>query len=190
PLVAQVAVALVNGNHKAHVHLGGTYIDARIPTLIVIAFGLTALRLVFQFPVSFLPARISANVQARVRRGIFHSFTRAAWGTQSQDREGQLQETITSQVMQATGASMQLTTLINALITFVVLLCFSLALNPLAAVLVLALSVTGFAVLRPVRGVGVRRARQLSMAQLRFAGGVAEAVRVAEETHVFGAGAA
>jgi ATP-binding cassette subfamily B protein len=76
------------------------------------------------------------------------------------------------------------------LITFVVLLCFSLALNPLAAVLVLALSVTGFAVLRPVRGVGVRRARQLSMAQLRFAGGVAEAVRVAEETHVFGAGAA
>jgi ABC-type multidrug transport system fused ATPase/permease subunit len=189
-LVAQVAVALVNGNHRAHVHLGGAHINASIGTLILIAFVMTFLRLALQFPVSYLPARISANVQAGVRRRLFHAFTRSAWGTQAQDHEGQLQETITSQVMQATGASMQLTTLLNSLITFTVLLCFALALNPLAAVLVLAVSVSGFLVLRPVRGVGVRRARSLSIAQLRFAGGVAEAVRLAEETHVFGAGAA
>jgi ABC-type multidrug transport system fused ATPase/permease subunit len=189
-LVAQVAVALVNGNHRAHVHLGGAHINASIGTLILIAFAMTFLRLALQFPVSYLPARISANVQAGVRRRLFHAFTRSAWGTQAQDHEGQLQETITSQVMQATGASMQLTTLLNALITFTVLLGFALALNPLAAVLVLAVSVSGFLVLRPVRGVGVRRARSLSIAQLQFAGGVAEAVRLAEETHVFGAGAA
>jgi len=189
-LVAQVAVALVNGDHRARVHLGPVHINAPLGTLIYIAFGLTVLRLALQFPVSYLPARIAANVQATVRRRIFHAFTSASWAAQSQDREGQLQETLTSQVMQATNASMQLTTLINASITFLVLLAVALALNLLAAVVVLVVSVTCFAALTPVRGVGVRRARALSLAQVEFAGSVAEAVRLAEETHVFGTGAA
>jgi ATP-binding cassette subfamily B protein len=189
-LIAQVAVALVNGDHRAHVHLGPTHVSAPVKTLIFIAFGMTAVRLALQFPASYLPARISANVQASVRRRIFHAFTSASWAAQSQDREGQLQETMTSQVMQATSASMQLTTLINASITFVVLLVFAFVLSPLAAVIVLAVSVTGFAMLAPVRGVGVQRARGLSLAQFGFAGGVAEAVSLAEESHVFGTGAA
>jgi ATP-binding cassette, subfamily B, bacterial len=189
-LVAQVAVALVNGTHRAHVHLGATHIVASVRTLIVIAFGLTLVRLLLQLPASYLPARIGAAVQASGRKRIFHAYTRASWAVQSQDREGQLQETMTSQVMQATGASMQLTGLINATITFLVLLAFAVALNVAAALIILAVSVTGFAVLRPVRGVGARRARSLSQAQIGFAGAVAEAVRLAEETHVFGAGQA
>src|SRR4029077_7437947 len=44
--------------------------------------------------------------------------------------------------------------------------------------------------LRPVRRHGVNFAESLSDAQVRFAGAVAEAVRLAEETHVFGAAAA
>jgi ABC-type multidrug transport system fused ATPase/permease subunit len=43
-----------------------------------------------------------------------------------------------------------------------------------------------FAVLRPLRALGVRRSRSLSQAQVKYAGGIAEANRLAEETHVFG----
>ena len=43
-----------------------------------------------------------------------------------------------------------------------------------------------FLVLRPLKEIGVRRARALSQAQVRYASGINEAIRVAEETHVFG----
>ncbi len=39
----------------------------------------------------------------RTARDLFHAFTRASWAVQSRDREGQLQETMTSQVVQATA---------------------------------------------------------------------------------------
>jgi ATP-binding cassette subfamily B protein len=47
-------------------------------------------------------------------------------------------------------------------------------------------SVLLFGLLRPLRSRGVRNARALSKAQVDYAGGVAEAIRVAEETQVFG----
>ena len=59
------------------------------------------LRLLLQIPLSILPARIAADVQASLRTRLFDAFTRASWTVQSTDREGQLQETMTGQVMQA-----------------------------------------------------------------------------------------
>jgi ABC-type multidrug transport system fused ATPase/permease subunit len=189
-LLAQLGVSLVKRDNTAFVHVGSFHFHAHLSTLIYVFFALTIVRLLLQFPISLLPARIAADVQASVRRRLFHTYTRASWDVQSRDREGLLQETMTSQVLQATGSAMQFTTLISALLTFVVLLASAFAVNVVAALAVLLISVTGFALLRPVRGLGVKRAALLSDAQVRFAGAVAEAVRLAEETHVFGAEAA
>src|SRR5262249_10836436 len=49
-------------------------------------------------------------------------------------------------------------------------------------------ALTLVALLRPLSTLGRRSARELSRAQLNFAGGVNEAVRMAEETQVFGVG--
>ena len=43
-----------------------------------------------------------------------------------------------------------------------------------------------FAVLRPLRSLGVRRSRALSQSQFHYASGLAEANRMIEESHVFG----
>jgi ABC-type multidrug transport system fused ATPase/permease subunit len=51
---------------------------------------------------------------------------------------------------------------------------------------VLGATVLLFVVLRPLNNLGARRARALSQAQLEYAGGVNQANRLAEETHVFG----
>ncbi len=189
-LIAQVAAALVPGAHRESLHAGPLHIHASVGTLIAIAFGAATVRLVLQVPLSILPARIAADVQARLRTKLFHSFTRASWDVQSRDREGQLQDTMTSQVMQATGGVMNMTGLITSLFTFLVLLASAFALNVLAAVIVLTVALAMFGVLRPLRRLGVRRARALSRAQVRYAGGIAESIRVAEETQVFGADAA
>ena len=185
-VVAEVASALVKGAKRLDTHIGPVHVNASISTLILIMFGLTVLRIALQVPLSILPARIAANVQSTMRRGLFDAFTRASWAVQSQDREGQLQETMTSQVMQATAGAIQATMLITALFNFLVLLGSAVALNPLAAVIVGTTSVGLFAVVRPLRKRGVASARALSRAQVDYASEVAESIRVAEETQVFG----
>jgi len=186
-VLAQIAVALVS---SVHANAGLLHIRVPVTTLFAIAGALALLRLALQAPMSILPARISADVQARMRRQLFHAFTRASWDVQSRDREGHLQEIMTSQVLQATNASLQTANLVIALFTFIVLMVTALALNPLAAVLVLIASLLVFGLLRPLRAVGVNRSRALSRAQVEYAGGLGEAIRVAEETHVFGVGVA
>jgi ATP-binding cassette subfamily B protein len=185
-VVAQVAATLVGGGHRVHVKIGPVHVHAMVGSLIAIGFGLTILRLVLQLPLSTLPARIAGDVQSTLRTKLFHAFTRASWGVQSQDREGQLQEILTSQTSQATGGALQATSLITATFGFLILMGSAVALNALAAAVVLAVAVVMFAVLRPLRSLGTRRSRALSQAQLEFAGGIAEANRVAEETQVFG----
>ena len=189
-VIAEVAATLVGGGKGAHVHSGVVQIHTSVGTLLIVAFGLAFLRLALQAPLSILPARIAADVQAGLRERLFDSYTRASWDVQSRDREGQLQETMTGQVMQATGAALQATALINSLFTFVVLLISAVVLNPPAAAIVAVLSIALFGLLRPLRSRGVRYARALSKAQMGYASGIAEAIRVAEETQVFGVGAA
>jgi len=189
-VVAQVAATLVDGARRVHAHIGPFHIDATVGALLAVAFALAVIRLALQAPISLLPARIAADVQARLRKELFDAFTRASWAVQSRDREGHLQEIMTSQVLQATQGALQATALITALFTFLVLVISALVLNVGAALVVLAASVLLFGLLRPLNALGGRRAGALSQAQMDYAGGVGEAIRVAEETQVFGVAAA
>jgi ABC-type multidrug transport system fused ATPase/permease subunit len=185
-VIAQVAAALVNGSRHVAIDVGPVHLVAAIGTLVAVAFALTLLRLALQFPISILPARIAADVQSQLRKRLFDAFTHASWAVQSQDREGQLQETMTSQVMQATSGSLQATTLMTSAFAFLALMITALALNVQAAAIVLSASLLLIGLLRPLRSIGVKRARALSQAQMRYAGAVSEAIRLAEETQVFG----
>lgn len=189
-VIAQIAAALVDGSRHVHLTLGGVRLEPSVGRLIAIAFGLAAVRLVLQAPISTLPARIGGDVQAKLRRELFGAFTHASWEVQSNDREGHLQETMTSQVIQATSAAVQATTLLTTLITFLILLLSALALNALAAAVVLVVAIGLFGLLRPLNALGGRRARALSQSQVEYAGGIGEAIRLAEDTQVFGVGAA
>jgi ABC-type multidrug transport system fused ATPase/permease subunit len=97
---------------------------------------------------------------------------------------------MSNQIGQATQGVTNMLSLIASTISFLILLAAAFTLDLLAALIVLAAAFAMFALLRPLRGLGVRRARALSQAQVNYAAGIAEAIRVAQETHVFGAGAA
>ncbi len=188
--VAQVAASLVSGETEVSASIGAIDVQTSVGVLLGAAAALAVVRLVLQVPIAWLPARIAADVQATLRRGLFDAFTRASWGVQSDDREGHLQEMMTSQVVQATQGAQQVTIMITALFSFLVLIISALALNVGAALVVLTAAVLLFALLRPMNALGHRRSRALSQAQMEYAGGIGEAVRVAEETHVFGVAAA
>jgi ATP-binding cassette subfamily B protein len=189
-VVVQVATALVGGGARVHASIGPFHVTVTIWALLATAAALALIRLALQAPISFLPAKIASDVQARLRRDLFAAFTRASWDMQSRDREGHLQEMMTSQVVQATQAAMQTGTLVTALFTFIALIASALVLNVVGAAVVLTAAILLFGLLRPLNVFGYRRARALSQAQMEYAGAVGEAIRVTEETRVFGVAAA
>jgi ABC-type multidrug transport system fused ATPase/permease subunit len=189
-IVAEVATALVSRAARIHLEIGPLHLEATVGALLAIAFVLGLTRVALQVSISLLPARIAAEVQGNLRRRMFEAFTDASWDMQSRDREGHLQEIMTSQSMQVSQGAFQAATLIPWLFTFAVLVISALLLNIVAAVIVLVAAILLFFLLRPINAIGARHARSLSQAQLAYAGGVGEANRVAEETQVFGAAAA
>jgi ATP-binding cassette subfamily B protein len=190
-VLAQIAATLVNKQKHIPLKIAGLQFQATVGTLFLVALSFALVRLVLQAgPLSILPARIGADVQAKLRVDVMHAYTRASWDVQSRDREGHMQEIMTSQVLQASQGAQQATTLLTASFTFMILMATAIALNARAAGLVLVAALLLFVAMRPLNRLGVRSVRQLSRAQLDYAGGVSETVRLAEETNVFGVGAA
>ena len=189
-LIITIATSAVKGGGHVQQHLGFVHIHASTDTLFLIAVPIVLLRIALQFPLAVLPSRIAAGVQARLRRQVFDAYSRASWAVQSRDREGHLQEVMTSQVLQATGGALQTTALLVAAVQFLVILGWAVAVDALAAVVIFGLAIVLFAALRPLNGLGHRLAKQLSRAQLDYAAGISEANRLAEDTQVFGVAAA
>jgi ABC-type multidrug transport system fused ATPase/permease subunit len=189
-IVAQVAAALVAGETQVHTRVSSIDLRIDIGTSLLIAGSLVAVRLLLQGPISSFPARIAADVQFRWRTQLFDAFSRASWAAQARDREGHLQELLTSQIVQATYGALQVMVLLSALCSFLVLVASALALNFVAALVVLVACAALFRTLRPLNRIGSRQAAALSQAQMDYASGIGEAIRVAEDVHVFGVGAA
>jgi ABC-type multidrug transport system fused ATPase/permease subunit len=185
-VLAQVAATLVDGVSRVRVDIGPLHKGQSLGVLLALAFALGLVRLALQLLLSVLPSWIAAELQARLRTQLSTAFMHASWGMQSRDREGHLQEIMTDHVAQAIVGSLQAMTLVTALLTFFVLVISALVLNVVAALGVLVASAGLFALLRPLSTFGTRRGEALSWASMDFAGGVNEAIRLAEETHVFG----
>ncbi len=188
--IAQVGTALVYKGHNVHIELGPLHLNPSIGSILILAGVLSVLRIALLGWSASLQARLASDIQATLRNELFGAFTRASWGLQSREREGHLQEMMTAQILQSTMGTLQLAALVSSAITFAVLLLSALALNVLAALVVVVVSIVMFAALRPLSSYGRRSARELSRSQLDFASGVGEAVRMTEETHVFGVGEA
>jgi ATP-binding cassette, subfamily B, bacterial len=187
-VIAQVGVALVGGHDTVDFSLGPLSAEPSVGALLVFAGMLAVARIALTAASATLQASLAADTQSSLRRGLFEAFSRSSWAKQSSDLEGYLQELLTSHVIQMTQGTRQLAALVSSFITFVVLVTSALLLNAAAAVVVVALALALFGLLRPLGALGRRSAADLSSAQLQFASGTGEAVRMAEATQVFGVG--
>ncbi|MGH9169499.1 MAG: ABC transporter ATP-binding protein [Acidimicrobiales bacterium] len=189
-LVATAAGALVSGHSKVAFGVGPLEIVARVDTLLAAGMVAALVRLALQVVLSYLPSRISADVQASMRLRLFSSFRRASWAIQATDGEGAFQELATSQVLQATSASISVTTAISSGVLLLVLVTSAIFVGLTTALVVIAAALGLFFLLRPLNKVSRRYARALSAAQVGYARGIHDSVNVAEETQVFGVGGA
>jgi ABC-type multidrug transport system fused ATPase/permease subunit len=186
--VAQAAAALLSDTGRVHTEVGPLNIDMTVGALLGFACALVVARMALQGLLAFLQARVGSQVQAGLRNDLYASFSRASWTEKSNDTEGHLQEMLTSQAIQATWGTQQIATLISAFFTFAALIVSAMLLNFVAAAVVVGVAVAVTGLLRPLSALGQRRAKELSQAQMEFANGVGEAVRMEEENQVFGVG--
>jgi len=184
-LVAYIASAMSRGIDHTSVGFGPIHLEG-IPTLLGAAAVLALLRLGLKLVAARLPARLSGEVQTRLRNELFGSYLDASWSAKAQEKEGRLQELMGGQATTAGQAVLQMGNGLSAALMFVPLAAAAFVLSPGVAALVLVTAAVLFAGLRPLSRRVRRRAAASSAASLGQASGVAESVRMAEEVEAFG----
>jgi ABC-type multidrug transport system fused ATPase/permease subunit len=187
-LLVQLALAISSGDETVSVStgpLGGT-IDATVTQLLIASLVLAFVRLALNVVVAYLPARMSADSQEKLRSEALASFLGATWDLQSKERDGHLQELLMGQINRASTAVIVLADGLTAGFNLIALMVSALVLNPSAAMAIIGAVTVLFFLLRPL----TRRARAIakdrSLANLGLSESVSELVRVAEDLQVFG----
>ena len=187
-IVARLSFALASGQGDVAVHAGPLgLVTMAVPTLVAIALGLLALRVVLQFSQAWLSARTTARVNRNIRVRLVRSYLAASWALQSGERSGRLQEMLGGYAAAASGT---VATVATGLVAFVSLLTFlvtALAVSALAAVGVALAALALSLVLRPVRSATRRASGRAAGANLGVATDVAELAGHALEVRIFGA---
>jgi ATP-binding cassette subfamily B protein len=185
-LTAEIAFAMAQGDPSTDFALGPLRTEATVPQLLGVALVFAILRIAVQWLLALLTARMNAGTQTRLRRQLFHAYSRASWAVQSRDGDGQLQELMTSHSKSAAQAAMTAAQAISPLASFVILVGSAVLLSPAIALAVAVAAIGIFLLLRPLGRMTWRYAALHSDASLSLAKGVDEAVHLAEEMHVYG----
>jgi ATP-binding cassette, subfamily B, bacterial len=185
-LIAQVAATLLTRGNTVAIHVGPMDLTIPISNLLEIGLALATLRGLMQLALAYLQASIGANVQLSLQTRLFSAFTRASWPIQARDREGEFQELLTTQALNATTCVQVALSLVVSATMFIIFVGSALVIEPLVALVMLAVSLALFALLRPVNRLGARQGRAWSSAYMDYGAGVYQAVNLAEEVHVFG----
>ena len=188
-VIVRIAVALQDHHETIAVKVPGLgEVTMSIHQLFMLAVGLVVLRLVFNVMNSWLTARLSVEALTAARRRTFRDFVRASWSVQSIEREGHLQEIMSTHVGRVASATLTLAGCTVAGFNFIALMISSVYVNPVAAVSIVVGVVLLFFLLRPMTKAARRRSKSGARANVRFVESVAESVNLAMEVRTFNVG--
>jgi ABC-type multidrug transport system fused ATPase/permease subunit len=186
-IIARVAFALASGDSSVDASLGPLGdVSIPMPALIGAAGGLTVIRVLFQLFQVDRTTQANAAIWTDVRTRVTRLYLNASWALQSGERDGRLQELLTTYATQAANSIVALSNGLVAILSLVAFLATALFVNPIAALLVMLASVGLVLILRPLRNVVRRRSRAAAEANLAFATDITEFASHAQEVRVFG----
>jgi len=185
-LLASAASALAMGSDMVDVDLGPVPLRASVDVLLAVGVGLAAVRTAFHLLMAYLPASMSADANAGLRKALFDAFSQASWSIQSSERDGHFQALMGPHVSSVSKAILALSAGISAGLMFLTLLASAFALSAVTAVIIIIASTTLFLLLRPLAHRLRRSAKELSAENVTYSQGLQEVVLMAEEMQVFG----
>jgi ATP-binding cassette, subfamily B, bacterial len=187
-LIARVAFAITQQDSSVTVSAGplGPY-EISVPALIVAAGIMTAARLALQAVTAWQAAVLSSAALARARTTITRSFLESSWDLQSAERQGHLQELLTTHATYASRTTDSFATLLVSGLSLLALLASAFVINAIAALVVSAAVVVLALIMRPLRGAVRRKSRTTADADVQFATSISEVTSIAQEIKIFDA---
>lgn len=185
-IIVRVLVTLTESSSTAAGSIpliGGDYPNS---TLLIIAGSLGVLALAMHLLEIRVTARLGSEVVEGARNESIDRFNEASWERQSLEREGALQETVTTLTNQSATLTLTLANCASALINLVVLLGVALVVDPVSTVVVVIVGSALFLALRPFAGLTRRRATEWTSANSKFAEDITSLSTLALEFRVFG----
>ncbi|HEX7135008.1 MAG TPA: ABC transporter ATP-binding protein [Iamia sp.] len=183
-LVVASALAVTESRDVVDVPLFGSALD---PTVGLVAAGLASvLSLLGHVLIADRSARLSAQVSSTVRNLVIDAFAAAGWARQAADREGALQETVTTLANQSSQLALNFTGLLVSGVSLAALFVTAFVVDPVVTVVVVVFAGLIFLVLRPLNRITRRRAKRWVGMGRAFAEGVASWSTMAMDVRVFG----
>jgi ABC-type multidrug transport system fused ATPase/permease subunit len=182
-LVARIGFAIAGGNPRIDVGIIGLELSMR--TAIVLAGALTLVRFAFQALAAWYNSILTSDALVDVRKRMLRLFLAASWDVQAGERQGVLQELMTTYASQWTSVLGILLQGTVALCGLIALMAVALVVNGVAALSVLGAMGALALVLRPFRSVIRRRSSRTARANLEFATALTETASTAQEIRVF-----
>lgn len=184
-LVVRVALAVTVDDPSA-ITVPLVSVEPSTGQLLWTAVVLSLVAMALHVGLARLTARISADVLINVRSRAIDAYGRASWERQAQEREGALQETVSS----LAGNSGQLANTyangLASLLSLVTLLATAALVDPLAMAVVVLFGAALSLSFRPLTRLTRRRARAYVRSNSKFAEDVSQMSSLSMELRVFG----
>jgi ATP-binding cassette subfamily B protein len=182
-VVSEVVVAGVQGEHRIHARIGPSFSSR---TAIVVC--LVALLLFFSTSVlgTLLSSSLSEQALTSTRIRVVTGFFRSNWSLQSTERLGHVQQLLGMNSGATTSVVSSLTGGLQSLLMVLALLGVALAVNPIAAAVVLVVGFVLLQMLRPLNIRSRRANRELSKTTRAMATQVTEYTRLSRDFRLFG----
>lgn len=185
-LIARIAFAIASGNDSVTVNMGPIHDwKLTVSVLLGLSAGLVVVRMGLQAVQTVLAARATFSTVSHVRKALIRRYLAASWALQAQQREGRLQELLTTYAGATSGAVNSLTGGAIASFNLIALLVAALAVSPLASLGAAVAALLIGLVLRPLRVAVRRRSARTAAANLEFATGVTELTSTLQEVRIF-----
>lgn len=183
-MVTRTGFALAEGVPTVTLGFG---VDASLGRALAAALVVVLVRLVSGMLAAWYSARVSAAFTASMRRELSDAFVASSFAAQHGERQGRLQELLTTFTSQGSALVQSVTSATKAGCNLAALLFVSVFVDARSTLTVIgALVLFGF-VLRPLRSAVKRRARQAAERGMHFATALTELSQLGVEMHVFGA---
>jgi ABC-type multidrug transport system fused ATPase/permease subunit len=185
-LVARVALAI--SDEQGSIGFTVSWLGDRQVSIgdgLILAAGLALTMLALHLVCASLTSRMSADALSMARTRLADAFLQSAWSLQATERQGHLQEVLTTQASRVQSAASQISGTLKAFFSLAALIGAAFVVDLVAAI-GLVLAVAGIALaLRPLNRLTRRRAATNRDANAVFATRMTEVVALAQEVKVF-----
>lgn len=184
--LVRIATAIAAGDDEALITVGPFLVwEVGLGGLFAAALLLILLVLMVGGAIAVLTARMSAVALSSARRRTFDAFMAASWELQSRERQGNLQELLTTHVKRISVGVLSLANGIAASMSFVTLLASALLFSPVAASTILVGVLALYFLLRPLSRLIRSKSGEQVAESSRYALSVSQAAMMAREIRAF-----